>query len=452
MINLYQYIFESSNPTSDEAILYKIGKYKFNSRRNSLSDETLKKYDINKDNPRSGIIRWMKDVTAKLLPDNEEIIHRKYWDLDSLNGETEKQLMHLDYWTISQYIIQNHKRKHDVLTIFECSNAKPYASNRIIKNVYLDKYGAFTDFACMSNPGVIPMEFSHFYPYRYDEWDHGAENDDIADKYCKINKYRFINYVKALGYKHVIIVMQNPHTQICFDSAYNENINNCQSWMHIVTNDEFRKKIEKKYASKFDYNKGLMIQRTMLFPLVRERYERTLKSCLKAEDKKNFTKLLTLIKDDDKDGIKEFNKELGWNPINYETGIKNANFERLTGKDSVDESKVNKYKKFVEGEIEDIINKAKEPEDGFYKGCIYNTTLDWLLKYYKDKSIDDPDTEYWNMYAALNSIEGLECFCDYCFCIKDLCDKFKIKMSKIKEEANDLKLIQLKLKQQKAKV
>ena len=96
MINLYQYKFESSNPTSDEAILYKIGKYKFNSRRNSLSDETLKKYDINKDNPRSGIIRWMKDVTAKLLPDNEEIIHRKHWDLDSLIGETEKQLMHLD--------------------------------------------------------------------------------------------------------------------------------------------------------------------------------------------------------------------------------------------------------------------------------------------------------------------------------------------------------------------
>ena len=112
---LIQYINESQNPITDEAILYKIGKYKFNANQtirsngsNSLQN-AIKKYNIDKNNPRPGLIRWAKDVTPKLLPDDEEIIHRKDWSLDTLNGETEKQLLHLDYWTINELC-----KKHNI--------------------------------------------------------------------------------------------------------------------------------------------------------------------------------------------------------------------------------------------------------------------------------------------------------------------------------------------------
>lgn len=456
MIHLYNYILESS-AVSDDEILYKIGKYKFNANQTIRSNgsnalqSAIKKYRIDKKNPRAGLIRWAKAVTPKLLPDNEEIIHRKYWDLDSLNGETEKQLLHLDYWTISQYILKNHKKKHDILTIFECSTAKPYASNKILKSNYLEKYGAFTDFACMSNPGIIPLEFSQFYPYRFDEWDHGAENENISDKYRIVNKYRFVNYIKTLGYKHVIVIMQNPHTQLCFDDAYKEDLNDCKKWLHIVTDKQFWSKVKSKYLSKFDNNMGLLIQRLLTQPYTKEAYTRTLKSCLNESDKKEFDKLIKLINDDKNDEIEEFNKKLGWEPIDYEHGIKNASFKRMTQNNATEDKKVKQYKSYIEKELKSIIDKCKDKPEKYYENCIYNTVLDWLLKYYDKKEITDPDTEYWNMKSALDDIKDLECFGEYCYSIKKITKKYDIKIKDLEKEADKLKLIQLNLKQQKAK-
>lgn len=457
MKKLYDYIIESSNPVSDEAILYKIGKYKFNANQTIRSSgsnalqNAIKKYNIDKDNPRAGLIRWAKSVTPRLLPDNEEIIHRKYWSLDTLNGETEKQLIHLDYWTIGQYILQNHKRKHDILTVFECSTSKPYASNKIIKANYLEKYGAFTDFACMSNPGLIPLEYSQFYPYRFDEWDHGAESKDIANKYRIVNKYRFVNYIKKLGYKHVIVLMQNPYTQLCIDDAYDENIGDCKDWLHIVTDKQFWKTSKSKYLQKFDNNMGLLIQRLLTQPYTRESYRRNLKKCLNGDDVKKFEKLVDLIKNEKPDKIKEYNKELGWEPIDYLHGISGVKFKRLTQDTAVTKSKVDDYKSFIEKELEDIKSFDEKPEK-YYENSIYNTALDWLLKYFDGKPIKDPDTEYWNMRAALDDVNSLGNFGDYCYYIKDVCDKHNIKIKHLEEEADKLKLIQLKLKQKKAKV
>ena len=458
MISLYSYILESSNPTSDDAILYKIAKYKFNSHRTLMSagsggvnnfEKIVKKYHIDKDNPRPGLIRYAKDVMPKLLPDNEEIIHRKDWSLHTLNGETELQLLHPDYWTISQYIAKNHKRKHDILTIFECSNSKPYASNKILKNAYLDKYGVFTDFACMSNPGVIPLEFSQYYPYRFDEWDHDAENDDIAEKYCIVNEQRFLTYVKNMGYKDVIVLMQNPHTQICFDKAYKENADGCKDWLHIVTDKRFHTELDKKYKAKFNNNEGLVITRMLNLPFTKEAYERTLKSCLNESEKKEFDELQKLIKDNDKEEIRKWNEEHGWTPIDYEKGIKTVKFEKYTETSNVVEKEVNKFKTW----IEEKLSKIKYDEDikKFYENEVYFTVLDCLLEYYKDKEIDDPDTQYWNMKAALKKVKGLGEFGNYCFYYKPIVDKLDLDIKDLEEEAVKLKLIQKKLKQQDAK-
>ena len=457
MKSLLSYIFESNNPISDDAILYKIGKYKFNANQTIRSNgsnalqNAIKKYNIDRNNPRAGLIRWAKDVTPRLLPDDEEIIHRKYWSLSTLNGETEKQLMHLDYWTINQYILKNYKPKHDILTIFECSTSKPYASNSIIKNNFLNKFGVFTDFACISNPGIIPMDYSQFYPYRFDEWDHGAESNDISTKYATINKFRFINYVKKLGYKHVLVLIQNPHTQLCFDEAWKENTANCHDWLHIISDSNFRKKLGEKCLSKFNNNWGLVIQRTMTQPYTRDLYMRALKSLLNNDDKIKFNELSQLIKDKDIDAIKEWNEKHGWKPIDYLHGIKNASFKRMTLENSVDKSLVDDYKKFIQDEIKSIVEHSKETvEDKFYENNIYNTVLDWLLKFYKDKTIEDPDTYYWNMKKALDETSELTCFSEYCYSINDLMSKYNIKQNLLLKEANKLKLIQLSLKQQKA--
>ena len=139
MITLYEYIndicniCEKSNITSDNAIYYKIGKYRFNWGANRKRHPALiKKYNISASDPRPGLIRYAKDTSAKLLKDKDEVIHRDKWDLDGLNGETEFQLLHPDYWTLEQFILKDFKRKRDILTIFECSNIKPYSSRHFI--------------------------------------------------------------------------------------------------------------------------------------------------------------------------------------------------------------------------------------------------------------------------------------------------------------------------------
>lgn len=447
---------------SDEDILYKIGKYKFNANQtirssgSNVLQNIIKKYNIDKDDPRPGLIRWAESVTPRILPDNEEIIRRVYWDLDSLNGETEKQLLHLDYWTIGQYILQNHKRKHDILTIFECSTAKPYASNKVLKSNYLDKYGLFTDFACISNPGIIPLEYSQFYPYRFDEWDHGAEKNDIAKKYRIVNKYRFINYVKKLGYKHVIVLMQNPYTQLCINDAFDENINNCKDWLHIVTNDEFWKEAKLRYLPHFNNNMGLLIQRLLLQTYTRECYRSVLRDCLNDSDKVIFDELIKLMDNinpkskKDREKIKDFNIQHGWEPLDYLHGIKNVSVKRMTSKNAVDSNKVNKYKTFIKNEIKYLIENYNPHIKKYHESGVYNTVLDWVLKYFNGSYIEDPDTEYWNMKAALDEVDELECFCEYCYYIKYIYDKFSLSKENLEYEANKLKIIQLNLKHKQA--
>ena len=451
MISLDNYIIrESNDPVSDDAILYKIAKYKFNSQRHLRTANTggtntfqriIDKYDIDKDNPRPGLIRWARAVTPKLLPDKEEIIHRKDWHLSQLNGETELQLMHPDYVIILNYILKHHKRKHDILTIFECSNSKPYAASKVLSGHYTTKYGVFTDFACMSNPGVIPMEYSQFYPYRFDEWDHGAECDDIAHKYCVVNEYRFLNYVKALGYKHVIILMQNPHTQICFDKALKEDADGCSKWLHIVSDKRFRTELDKRYLKTFNNNEGLVITRMMEMDYTHRQYEKHLRQLV--DNKEDFDELVKLIIDKDSDGIKQWNREHGWKPYEYEKGIEGAVAPK-TKSGTVPSG----FKTWLDDKLESVA--IKEKPEKLRESGIYFTVLDYMLEFFGDKAIDDPDTTYWAIKEVLDKNDKIKGFSDYCYYIKEPVEKFNISLKDIQKEADKLKIIQLKLKQQKA--
>ena len=471
MITLYEYldmITEASNPTSDNAIYYKIGKYRFNWGGNKNRKETLiKKYNISKTDPRPGLIRYAKDTSAKILPDKDEVIHRDKWDLDGLNGETEFQLLHPDYWTLEQFILKDFKRKHDILTIFECSNIKPYSYKSLFRTTW-QKYALWTDFACMSNPGVIPMEYSHFYQFRYDEWDHFAENDDIADKYCLVNAARFIHYIKELGYKHVLIVMQHPHTQKLFDQLYNDNVENAKSWLHIVTDSHFHSENKRKNLSKFNGSNGLLISRTMGLPYTFKSFERELAKHLNAEDKEKFEEFKKLAWDGDehikdkaaKDELDKWLKENGYEKIDYMKPA-GSSFKKL-GEDDVDSKLVNTYKKFIEDKFLPEYEKDIDKKDFKQKGDWYRsftddksglcfTTLDVLLKYNKGKALNDPDTQYWSMKKAIKEVakeHDLDSFKEYCWWSEKVLKEVGVKKDELIDHLDDIGLIQSKLKQQ----
>lgn len=457
MKSLSEYLFEQA-PVSDDAILYRVGmhKYKWSKPRQESWD---KKYNISKNDPRKGIIRMAKDLLVKPLKSEQEVISRKDWDLDGLIGESEKQLLHPDYWTMQQYIYDVHKKKHDVLVVFECSNAKPYSKQSVAKNNFFEKYDYFCDFACISNPGVIPLEYSHFYPYRYDEWDHYAEEEDIADKYVKVNIARIIHYVEKMGYKHVLVVMQNDHPQKLFNIMEKENIGGCNKWLHIVTNKAFRAAYHKKKDPTF--GKGLAIQRMQASPELRDRFERVLHSVLDSSYEKDWKSLMKILnkltgdsKSEGRRELEEWREERELKPIDTNQG-KVKSFKRFTPDSNVTESKVSQYlsfiKKFHEG-IEEKIEKTKE-EKNYHKNICF-TVLDLLLMYWDGKELKDPDTEYWNMKAALNKyknddIVNLKDY-DYCYYSKSGLKGCEIKEKDLLKHLDKLQVIQIdRAKEQK---
>lgn len=457
MISLFDYIkeniiTESKSPTSDNAIWFRLGIHKYLWSKPS-QEKWNKKYNISKTDPRPGIIRMAKDIMVKPLKSEQEVIGRGDWDLDGLIGESEKQLLHPDYWTMQQYIYDVHKRKHDVLTIFECSNAKPYSSQSIVRNIFLEKYDYFTDFACISNPGIIPMEFSHFYPYRYDEWDHYAEEPDIAQKYCDVNIARVLHYVKKLGYKHVLVVMQNDHPQTLFNQMVKDNVDNCNDWLHIVTNDNFRKSYHASADAKFG-NHGLAIQRMQSSPALRERYEKVLHKYIDSDrekDWKSLMKILDKIYGDEKHAgkteLEEWREERNLVPYDTTAG-KVKSFKRMSPDSNVEASKVEDYTKFIKkycDELEDRIKKAKSSEE-YHKNIAF-TVLDLLLLYWKDKTLKDPDTEYWNMKAALNKLKhedivGLKDY-DYCYYFKSGLEACELTEEELMKSLDKLQVIQV---------
>lgn len=450
MKSLFNFIIESA-PKTDNTIYYKIGLNKFNWLKGSAKERATRKYNISGDHFRQGVISYAKDVMVPILPDNEEIIHRDKRDLPGLIGETEKQLMHPDYWTMTEYILSKHKKKHDILTLFECSNAKPYSSNRTIRKLFLDKYGVFTDFASISNPGIIPMEYSHFYPYRYDEWDHFAEKPDIAEKYVKINASRFLHYVKTLGYKHVFVIMQHPAPQKALKWLHDNDIEGCSKWLTLVIDGQFRDKIEAKLKSKFGSDSGLYITRMINAPDVREHYENLLKKELNEEDKEKLEELQKICKEykgqTKREKLNEFNEKNGYMGIDNTKGTKDS-FKRLT-EDDTDSSMVSKYYKFVQSfndKLEDRIKSVGESKE-YHKNRIYFTVLDLLLDYHKDTDIiDDPDTRYWSMKAAIDKLKNpdLVNICEYMYYYKSSLKELGIKEEDIIKSSDKLGVTQTK--------
>ena len=76
-------------------------------------------------------------------------------------------------------------------------------------------------------------------------------------------------------------------------------------------------------------------------------------------------------------------------------------------------------KKYCDG-LEDRIKKAKSSEK-YHKNIAF-TVLDLLLLYWENKTLKDPDTEYWNMKAALNKLKHKDIVelkdYDYCYYFK----------------------------------
>lgn len=80
-------------------------------------------------------------------------------------------------------IYKNHKPQHKILTVFECSNQKPYFHAKPTK-YYADRWSDYSDFASIDY-GIQPWEFVNMYPSRWDEWDHFIETPHMHHLYSE---------------------------------------------------------------------------------------------------------------------------------------------------------------------------------------------------------------------------------------------------------------------------
>lgn len=189
-----------------------------------------------------------------ILSEKDEIIKRKDWDLPGLSGATTHQLYHFHYKIMLSYFMENYKPKHDVALITLCSSKKPYRDNRLINQFYKmceNKADVFV----LSNPGIIPIEYDNYYPFRWYNWNEDEETLEIKKQYYEALKNRIEQWFNHFTqYKKIISVIRFGETR---DAFYDSDI---KQEKIDVWSSEIYDKILEEYMPTFKV-KGLLHSR-----------------------------------------------------------------------------------------------------------------------------------------------------------------------------------------------
>lgn len=405
-------ILESLGGTSDDDLLYRLGIYYMNTLQKDKLDKIKKEYKISKpytySHIKSKVLKYMKDKMEPIIDKNEELIPRSEWDLDTLYGETEFQLMHPSFLVANDRLVKKLDKKHDILTIFQCSAKKPYYDNHFMK-FFKERYGDYTDFACFSEPGIIPFEFSSHYPYRYDEWQDQVEQKlpeeiDITHKHRIVNMCRFLKFIRETGYKKVITFIPNRFRSWLFEECIKHNIERAKSWLQMTITPGLITSLEKEYPQLAG---GLLTSRLSGLPQTRKRYKKLLKGVVDSEYR------------DEIDDIEESVKDP-------------------------------KYKLLDNISYSDIISKFKDQfkqpnsdkEEGYYKSY-YWSCLDILLIGLDGNLLKDIDKTYFELMKSLDKDNDWEKFDEFLFVYKPS-NKSNIPTEKFHQEALDMGLVREK--------
>ena len=453
MVTLYDYILEQS----DDSVIYRIAKHVWNSRVHKSKESCkrdMDKYNISKEHPRAGIIRWYKDNFPPISDGKGEVIPRSQWDLENLVGQTETQIMHRDYDKVLKYHLAHPLKRHDVCMVFECTNKKPY--NNTHSNIqYLRLYDKYCDFGNAAY-GIVPYGYCQLYPYRYDEWDHYSEGEYGAWVYREVSKINFKLFNDAWGYKRYVVVMQNEHPMEFITQIKKDNLWGLGDKIDIVIDHDFHKKMKSKYSSVFG-DGGLIITRMMGLPETKIATCKALRAALKdtgaSKEWLDETGEILSILNSTK-GEKSTSKELkkagfGVNPswAEYPYGKKetkdeddkkkvNEGFitEGLTQKDfgpkltrlqkELDELDIEKIgEQKIEKDMGDDVNLMKNP-DSLYSKYEWAWPCLKLLYWMKGKKFDENlQSEYDSLNAWMKKQKDWGCINGYFFYYKPITDK-----------------------------
>lgn len=416
MIDLYNYLNDIILEdvyvgSSDKSIYKRLAQHKWN---HILSDrrEKIKQRYPGIPHDTGQLIKWFRTNNGRLVKPHDEIIPRSDWNMLEQIGEIESSLMSPHKWTFFDYICKNPHKKNKVLVVFECSNSKPYCQDNS-KKWYFTRFRSFCDFACGAY-GIVPEEYSMLYPVREDEWAHTDESESVAFKYNLISCNRGYQYIKAMGYEHVIVFFQNPAPEEFM--RWMNNIPEMSDKLHFVVNKNLLNKVKQNHPG-LTKQAGLVTVRLMTMPETHQAFMRTLKKCVTGDDLERFKTLEKLIKDKDKSGVKawceETNKKFNITP--YKTDA--PGFENALSKDEIpyhtytsdiDDDIVSRYCDWLEKWAKKQGKVDINDDTDFYKERLVFTPLDLLIDMYElgpnnPKKLD-LDKLYWNMMKALEKM------------------------------------------------
>lgn len=417
MKQLRDYILES---LSDNEILFRVGVNYINGVGRDVAKSYIKKYRINQQNNRPGILRLVKDTFTPIIPQSQEIIPRNQWNLDSLIGETEMQLLHPDYYKAQQAIAKADKKgTKDVCCIVQCSAKKPYSVNGLYQTL-VKKYGDYCDFAAVSNPGIVPFDYSVCYPYRYDEWSISNEVTlkDIVGmtyKYRMVNLCRFLKFKRDFGYKHILIYVPTKLKQWLFEEAVKHDIEGAADWCHIVINDSYRKQLKKDYPQLG----RLLMNRAGGFGASYARFAKLLKKY--SENSKEVEKI--------------------WKKHRQSLNLKESiDDPKYVVRDTLPYSDIiSKFKDSIKDNMSDP--DVDKGSNNLYYKSYYWSTLDLLLIGMDGDLVKDIDKEYWDLTDKLSHDSDWENFGEFLWAYKPLCKNDEVSVEKCKNEAKKLRLI-----------
>jgi len=118
-------------------------------------------------------------------------------------------------------------REKDVALFLPCSFRKPYAGSRTHREIYeaIKDAPIFPRLhrIVLSSPGVIPYEFSNYYPFTSYDWPEWEETPQVKKDYIKFVKARVKAYLKTHKYKRYLCYFKySAETYIALKEACKE--------------------------------------------------------------------------------------------------------------------------------------------------------------------------------------------------------------------------------------
>lgn len=290
--------------TKDNDLYYRMAQNKLYWMPTQQKERVVKKYGIPKygeSGYRAAVIKYAKDSLFPILDDKEEYIKRKDWDLDGIMNEFTMVHPHINEF--NDIILKTWKPKHKLCILIRCSNSKPYAENPVFKRIK-KVFGDFAEICCYTSCGVIPLEYSYYYPIRYEDFPPDAHYYAMNNVYKHISTSRLLKFQKKFKFEAIIPCYSDPEAEPIdiFKNLVDNDINGASKWLDSVTTDDFFKRYKQKYMRKFK-NMGLLKMRFWTTEMAWDGLLRKVGSYLSAEEKDRLYKIYNDedIGDDDED-------------------------------------------------------------------------------------------------------------------------------------------------------